>query len=103
MYEVQIAAGQALLDEKAPGWRSKINYETLDLNDTGRCVLAQVYGSYKKGCDVLFPDPEHDDYLFTSYAQELEADKYGFNVNVYEVRHCDENLVILTREWLRAI
>jgi len=41
----RVAAGAALLDEKVPGWRGKIDLETLNIADGHSCALAQVSGS----------------------------------------------------------
>ncbi len=43
--------GAKLLDDKAPGWRSKVN--TSKLNMESRCVLDYVYGDYLQGIVIL--------------------------------------------------
>jgi hypothetical protein len=65
------AAGARLLDEKAPDWAARINVERLDFNNTERCMLGQLYGSYVRGKRALGNSP----------AGELtyeEARGYGF-------------------------
>lgn len=52
--------GAALLDSRysewdnATEWRAMIDLEALDLSDCDHCVLAQAYGSYDRGTEVLF-------------------------------------------------
>lgn len=41
--EVRVARGAAWLDEKYPGWYSKIDLSVLDISDCYQCVLGQVY------------------------------------------------------------
>jgi len=38
-----VAKGAALLDERTPGWASKIDLEELYLGDGRRCVLGQLF------------------------------------------------------------
>lgn len=52
----RVANGAALLDEKKPGWRDKINLEELDISDPSRCVVGQLYqgrGGYLHGLSDL--------------------------------------------------
>lgn len=41
--------GAALLDEKVPGWRSRVHALKLDMKDCTLCVLGQLYGHYERG------------------------------------------------------
>lgn len=41
--EARVARGAAWLDEKYPGWYSKIDLSVLDISDCYQCVLGQVY------------------------------------------------------------
>jgi len=45
-----VARGVALLDETVPGWRDRIDLDTLDVESTSACVLGQVFAA----------DAEHD-------------------------------------------
>jgi hypothetical protein len=56
----RVARGVALLDERNPGWwrtdapvAAYIEPEILDIGSCGRCVLAQLYGSYFLGSRSL--------------------------------------------------
>jgi hypothetical protein len=44
-YAERIERGAALLDERAPGWRQRIDLEKLELSSCTTCVLGQVAGS----------------------------------------------------------
>jgi hypothetical protein len=52
--QVRVDKGEALFDEKRPGWYLEVDINTLDINDTGLCVLGQVYGNYWTAVDILF-------------------------------------------------
>ncbi len=42
----RVAKGSQWLDQKQPGWRQKINIDTLDVESMYNCVLGQVFGSF---------------------------------------------------------
>lgn len=46
MYEIEVRAGMAALDEHVPGWRDDVNPRLIMILSPWRCVLGQVYGSY---------------------------------------------------------
>lgn len=52
----RVSAGIALLDEKVPNWRDKVNIATLNIRHTRQCVLGQVFktddDSWESGYDV---------------------------------------------------
>ena len=48
-----VQRGEAFLDEHVPGWRDDIEPSSLDLGDSCRCVLGQVFGDYVKGVTLL--------------------------------------------------
>lgn len=97
MYEQQISRGIALLDEKVPDWRYRINTSELNLSRFNQCVLGQVFGHYSKGLDSFT-----DTYL--SEFSELSAQEarvkfsrdYGFESDV-------DHYGIITDEWLKAL
>lgn len=96
MFEVQIAAGIAELDQRLPGWREVLAESTLDMGDPYRCVLGQIgaakdWGSFGSSARHLgFAD---DDGV-------LDSDlliEFGFlvlNGETYD---------ILTEEWRAAL
>lgn len=49
-----VADGAAWLDGKTPGWRSRVDVETLDIIDCHRCVLGQIFERAARG--GFYPD-----------------------------------------------
>jgi hypothetical protein len=49
----RVARGAALLDEKQPGWASKLNFDIFNIDGCYSCVLGQVFGHYVRGLDFL--------------------------------------------------
>lgn len=47
-----IENGMKILDEKNPGWESKIDLEKLDIG-SNRCILGQLYGDFCRGQFLL--------------------------------------------------
>lgn len=72
--------GAEFLDEELPGWWNHINLSTLELDSFKNCILAQLYGSYFDGRDILF-----------GYASNLLPSMYGF------YPHDDEDGTVATR------
>lgn len=56
-----VAKGVALLDEKVPGWRDRIDWGALAMCDSDYCILGQLFSDvdddyatgYMIGCDFL--------------------------------------------------
>lgn len=63
-----VARGAALLDEKRPGWAAEIDLTVLDLSNSCRCVLGQIYtpaspletSGFIAGLDLLGLDGDED-------------------------------------------
>jgi hypothetical protein len=54
LYEERIARGIAVMDRVKPGWVSSIDLSTFDIQDTGMCVVGQVFGgSYTAAIERL--------------------------------------------------
>jgi hypothetical protein len=51
-----VARGAALLNERVPGWRERLQLRRLHMEDCEQCVLGQIYGDYVMGLDALWPD-----------------------------------------------
>ena len=51
--EQRVRSGATLLDMSVPGWASKIDRDTLNLQLCTACVLGQLYSDYAKGCEAL--------------------------------------------------
>jgi hypothetical protein len=82
-FAVKVQAGIKLLDEQEPGWRAKIDKDSLDLGSCSVCVLGQVFGDYEEGLEML------DLGTGSSYA-------YGFNTNSADMQ-------ALTAAWKEAL
>jgi hypothetical protein len=70
---INIRAGMALLDSRNPGWKFKLNLETLDFKSSTDCILGQVYGAYTNGVGKLGLDWNDD-------ADNVKIQALGFNV-----------------------
>ncbi len=53
----RVEAGAKLLDEKVPGWREKIDLDSLDVGNHSSCILGQLYGEYSAGMRLLLGRP----------------------------------------------
>lgn len=51
----RVDAGAKFLDQHHPGWDQLIDLARLNLESSDDCVLGQLYGSYGRGLDRLFP------------------------------------------------
>lgn len=86
--EQRVAAGAEWLDKNRPTWILVIDLDILDISDSCRCVLGQVYGNY-------FRSPSEA--RFVPDAGPFVADDRGFSgVSRYALR-------ALTEEWCRVI
>lgn len=70
---INIRAGMALLDSRNPGWKFKINLDTLNFKCARSCILGQVYGDYTFGIGKLGLDWRDD-------ADNIKIQALGFNV-----------------------
>lgn len=51
-----VRKGIKFLNEREPGWRKRIDLNTLDVANCAKCVLGQLYGEYGTGVHKLFPE-----------------------------------------------
>ena len=49
----RVRRGATLLDERLPGWPSRLDAATLNLFNSRLCVLGQLYGDYTLGLGAL--------------------------------------------------
>lgn len=82
----RVVRGVALLDAETPGWRERIDLETLDLGNVHLCVLGQGFGHYLTGLDALGIE-----------ADEQSRD-HGFTAS-----SCTYDSAVLTSFWKEAI
>lgn len=99
---VRVARGVALLDEKRPGWRDRIDLDALDMRSSRDCVLGQLYADHE---DVDWPHRTAFHVGATELLGDVEdAAAYGFE-NGAEFRDLDaaDEYAELTAEWRRVI
>lgn len=53
-FKDRVDKGVALLDERVPGWRSRIDREKLNMLHLSDCVLGQLFGGFKEGMQEFF-------------------------------------------------
>lgn len=94
-YTRNVAAGIDYLDMTEPGWRDRINWESLNLESHCNCILGQLYGDYYGATQKLDMDIH-------------EAAERGFNVSIgflFETDHdmdaLEDAYTELTKEWKR--
>ena len=95
--EARVNLGSKLLDQINPGWDRGIDLDILDIANYARCVLCQVYGTYREGLRQL----EHEEDTHHALTN-LDGARYDW---VQRVKRCGfavddstENLV-LTAAW----
>lgn len=66
----RVIAGIGFLDKTSPGWRNKIDRDTLDIRYDCTCAIAQVHGS--------FNDNVGKDRLIKSHKQAADLGFYAY-------------------------
>lgn len=96
-----VSNGVALLDAQMSNWRSHVNVKELDMSHTERCVLGQIFGSYRYGESCLSIDGSK--YGFNvSYNGSRRASNY-YNDYYYYFRYDRRNFRKLQAEWVRVL
>jgi hypothetical protein len=91
-YAERIQRGAALLDEKAPGWRQRVDLDRLEMSECTTCVLGQLDG---RGERPWWPIVERFGLDFW-----VEEDvKHGFAIDADTV----DDYSALTAEWRQYI
>lgn len=92
MFEKEIARGAALLDEKVPGWRNKVNTGTLKMINGTTCLACQACGTYYlDACKrILHVEPY------------TEAAEHGLTLPQEDVTK-DVSWNQLTKEWVEYL
>lgn len=98
-YAIQerVEAGVALLDRVDPDWRSKVDYDKLDMGNMGTDVLCQIYGSYVTALkDLGIPLGENQD-MDLGFDSKLVMEQNASWDTV------NEEYAALTKEWKAQI
>jgi len=88
--ESRVARGVALLDRKSPGWDDRVVLRRLNVDDSTRCVLGELYGTYDYG-------------TFRLHLGGHQAARHGFQSMLFGQRRRDRDFAALTREWRNVI
>jgi hypothetical protein len=89
-----VAAGAAALDDRRPGWEREIDLGTLELDDSCRCVLGQLYGHFTSGCLAM---------TGTSWMNDW-ALMHGFDITAAMFKEEGQSLyVALDEAWISLI
>lgn len=92
----RVQKGQALLNERLPGWREVMHPETLELDNCNACVLGQLFGDYHRGLAALgIPEEEAADYGFQVPEMQDRPSWYRWD--------SAGMFGLLTRIWRRAL
>ena len=85
-YRQEVERGAGLLDEERPGWRERVDLDSLDLGSCSRCVLGQLLGDYAERVEIGLDD------------EDLAA-RHGFVLSI----SADGGYAPLTEEWREYI
>lgn len=106
-----VARGEALLDQKAPGWDRDIDLPSLDLQSCSRCVVGQWAGTHGGSATAeysaglrrlgLTSHAEASEYGFNLHPEVLEPFEHLAGKSWYRV--CDAAWERLTEAWRERI
>ncbi len=87
----KIKKGAALLDTQRPGWRERINTDTLNVARGEHCILGQIYGGFGTGLDCLDISGQAAD--------------YGFSIRTLKYPDLESTTLYgeLTRQWIEHL
>lgn len=92
--EEEVKRGIALLNQKNPGWREKVDLETLNMLKVAGCTLGQVYKDYYEGLIELGLTDTDDSAV--QYGFQMPGVEAGFGVE-------DEDYDELTATWVALL
>lgn len=108
MFENQIRAGAAVLDEYAPaGWRDRVDLETLSAGSTDHCPLAQAFAvNYRPPAGILWGNAfEYGKDQLIAAGVEVDSGETWLVAHGFEARPTNDdmdyarNYPKLTAEW----
>lgn len=88
-YLKRVEAGARLLDAAYPYWANVIDLDTLEVEDSYHCILAQLYGSYHLGEQKLL-EPHG-----------VEGCDFGFDIELGE--DGDKAYYWLQKRWVQQV
>lgn len=93
--EACVARGVEFLDSDRPGWRDAIDLDELAVEDSGRCILGQVYAEDSR-------QPYHDQVTRLN-GLGLSSWMLGFSGTPKTAPTPEECYELLNAEWKRVI
>jgi hypothetical protein len=102
----RVAAGIALLDERTPGWRKKVDLDMLNLADGRWCIVGQVYGEFWENQHRPFKNQRRmglDDDRAAREKLEAKLEAHGFFISWRRQPYGWQKYAGLTKAWKRAI
>jgi len=88
----RVAKGAAFLDEREPGWDTRIDLDILSLDSICRCVLGQLHGGFGAGLDAVG--------LIDNNDRDIELGFFWTDEHRFDL---DDEPADLTAEWKRVI
>lgn len=85
-----VAKGARLLDNRVPGWETRIDRANLKMRHVGRCILGQLYGDYNTGRSVLNLTPD-------------QGEEFGFDLPRTDYLRPDDDWIPLEIYWCDEI
>lgn len=95
----KIRRGMSLLDEKVPGWRERIDLDTLDMHHN--CILKQLFGNYREGLAKLGLGHKWAEGIVQSDGYAVS--EYGFTILCDDDVPIQRRFVDLTARWKRQL
>tara|TARA_R110000751_G_scaffold30178_2_gene77382 strand:+ start:1592 stop:1936 length:345 start_codon:yes stop_codon:yes gene_type:complete len=91
-----VTAGMGWLDRVMPGWETKVDLDTLNIDSCKDCVLGQLLGNYFGSSDLHEEAHSYDqEFGFCTYSEEYLAKNDIFDT--------DSIMEQLTLTWKRMI
>jgi len=90
----QVSNGIQWLNSIEPGWKNLVNINKIDMANIEFCILGQIFGNYKIGCEKLVPGISRKDAYETIIF-------YGFTLSAED--HYVLKWRLLKEEWIKQI
>lgn len=110
--EERVERGARLLDEIAPGWETRINLETLDLESTYSCICGQLFAENGRTSELSqgpsFYQSGFDWFACTLYEQgaawakalgaKAHTSQFGFDIEAEEYEELQDAWIDLIKD-----
>jgi hypothetical protein len=105
----RVARGIALLDEKVPDWRAKVDPNKLDMRKCDVCIFGQIYGDVVIGIRALDLDMKDGGMDVVAQSRSHPGFQYGILTLAHvekrptEQDRIDADFDLLTHIWKRKL